>query len=236
MGELNGRIKEMVEAWGADFFGVADLSLAYDMVLDHGGPVVAGFPRAISIGIRLMDAIVDQLPRRQDRAVSANYRHHAYDLVNRRLDDISSRLSSVLQREGRRVLPVQAAGRVDDERLCGMVSHKLVAHLSGLGWIGKSCLLVTPQAGPRVRWTTILTDAPLQSTGAPMDERCGTCDECVAICPVGAFTGEPFRESEPREVRYDARKCKLYKDEIGKSANKVVCGMCVYVCPYGRKS
>jgi len=84
------------------------------------------------------------------------------------------------------------------------------AHLAGLGWIGKNCLLVTPEEGPRVRWTTVLTDAPLQVTGKPMEERCGDCEACIAICPVKAFTGEPFRENESREARFDAGKCNRY--------------------------
>ncbi len=37
--------------------------------------------------------------------------------------------------------------------------------MAGLGRIGKSCLLITPEAGPRVHWATVLTDAPMQVTG-----------------------------------------------------------------------
>jgi len=93
-------------------------------------------------------------------------------------------------------------------------------------------MLITPENGPRVRWSTVLTDAPLEATGEPLQVQCGDCRECVEICPVNAFTGEPFRENEPREVRYDARKCEEYLsgDEEWK-----VCGLCIYICPHGRK-
>ena len=134
-------------------------------------------------------------------------------------------------------MPIPAAKRVDSERICAVFSHKLAAHLAGLGWIGKSCLLVTPQAGPRARWATVLTDAPLAATGAPMDERCGECVQCVEICPMQAFTGAPFRAEEPREKRFDARKCERYFDAMkAKDTETAVCGLCLYVCPYGNKS
>lgn len=124
----------------------------------------------------------------------------------------------------------------DDERLCAAFSHKLAAHLAGLGWIGKSCLLVAPELGLRVRWASILTDAPLQMTGKPMGERCGTCNECVTICPVQAFTGELFRQSEPREKRYDASKCDRYFAAMRKQdAEVAVCGLCLYACPHGNR-
>jgi epoxyqueuosine reductase QueG len=233
--ELDGKLRDLAEAYGADLYGVADLAPAHEAILAQGGPVVAGFPRAVSTGIALMHAIVDQLPQRAEHAVAVAYRHHAYDVVNQRLDHVASRLASALQREGYRALPLPASKRVDDERICAAFSHKLAAHLAGLGWIGKSCLLVTPQAGPRVRWVTVLTDAPLQPTGTAPDERCGACRECVDICPVGAFTGQAFREEEPREARYDARACERYLEELERAAGPGVCGLCLYVCPHGRR-
>lgn len=108
-----------------------------------------------------------------------NYKLHAYDVINQRLDITSSIISSFIQNKGYRVLPIPAAERVDDESICASFSHKLGARLAGLGWIGKSCLLVTPEHGPRVRWTSILTDAPLKPTGSPLEEKCGECTECV---------------------------------------------------------
>jgi epoxyqueuosine reductase QueG len=229
------RVKGLAETWGADYFGVADLSHARDAILAQGGPVIAEYPRAVSIGIALFHAIVDQLPQRAERAVAVSYRHHCYDLINQRLDLIASRLSSVLQGDGYNALPVPASKTVDDERLCAVFSHKMAAHLAGLGWIGKSCLLVTSEMGPRVRWATVLTDAPLTATGEPMEERCGTCVECVEICPVKAFTGEPFRENESREARYDASKCDRYFTEMEEQDVVAVCGLCLYVCPRGRQ-
>jgi len=204
--------------------------------LEQGGAGIAKYPRAVSIGISLFDDIVDRLPQRtEEDAAALDYRHHCYDVINLRLDIITSRLSSVLQGDGYRVFPIPASKIVDDEKLCGIFSHKMAAHLAGLGWIGKSCLLVTPENGPRVRWATALTDAPLPAAGEPISERCGTCSQCVEICPVQAFTGAPYRPGEPREIRYDASKCDRYFSGLKKKGKLSVCGMCLYICPIGRQ-
>jgi epoxyqueuosine reductase QueG len=155
-------------------------------------------------------------------------------VVNDRLDDLASRVAGELQREGFKAYPLPSSKRVDSERICALFSHKLAAHLAGLGWIGKSCLFITPEHGPRIRFVSVLTDAPLKA-GVPMDAACGDCTECVDACPISAFTGRIFRENEPREARYDARKCEKYFSEMEKHGRPAVCGLCLYACPHGKK-
>jgi epoxyqueuosine reductase len=221
---------------GIDHLGFADLTPAHEFIRMQGGDSIADYPRCVSIGIALPDSIVDLLPHRNEKAVSVSYRHHAYDVINSRLDMVASEISSLIQAAGFRTFPIPAAKRIDDERICASFSHKLGAHLAGLGWIGKSCLLVTPAHGPRVRWTSVLTDAPVPVSARPEAGECGNCVECVNACPVGAFTGRQFFESEQRESRYDARKCESYFEEMEDKGRLPVCGMCLYVCPYGKRS
>ena len=245
MTQLNDVYQSLALESGIDLFGVADLTPARAEILRQGGEQVAAYPRAISLGIFLLHPLVDALPQRSERAVAVAYRKHAYDFINQRLDDAASRLGSVLQRDGYLAMPVPASERVDevseyptgyDERICAAFSHKLAAHLAGLGWIGKNCMLITPQAGPRIRFTTILTNAPLETSAAPLAERCGECTECVDICPQQAFTGRPFREDEPREARFDAGKCDRYMKAMQAATGLPVCGLCLYACPYGRQA
>jgi len=233
---LNNRIRELALTLGADYCGVADLSAARDFIERQGGKRVAGYPRAVVIGIRLLDELVDLLPERNDPVVAGLYRHHAYDVVNQALDLIALRVSNVIQGAGFRAFPVPASKRANDERIAGVFSQKLAARMAGLGWIGKSCLLVTPDHGPRVRWIAILTDAPLTPTGTPMEPRCGNCTACVDICPVQAFTGRAFSPDEPREARFDAAACDRYFREMEKAGRPATCGMCLYICPHGRRS
>jgi epoxyqueuosine reductase len=98
--------------WGADYYGFADLTAAQDAILEQGGAEIAKYPRSISIGIALFHPIVNQLPRRQERAAVVGYRSHCYDIINARLDLIISRLASVLQNGGHRAYPVAASAQV----------------------------------------------------------------------------------------------------------------------------
>ncbi len=226
-----GTLRRIAAGLGIDHFGVADLSRAREAIREQGGEAISRYRFAVSLGIPLPDAVVDLLPDRAQRAVRMSYRHHAYDLINLRLDQAASRIAGHLQAKGWEAFPVSASRTVDDERLCGAISHKLAARLAGLGWVGKSCLLVTPSNGPRVRWATVLTNASLPATGPILEDGCGECRQCVDICPVKAFTGRHFEESEPRERRYDAHKCEKYVNSLKDGDGMGVCGMCLYVCP-----
>ena len=192
------------------------------------------YPYGVIIGIRLLDSLVDPLPTRDPAAVIL-YRHNAYDVVNTALDQIALRVANTIQRAGFSAFPVPASKRTNDTKINSIFSQKLAAHLAGMGWIGKSCLLITPDYGPRVRWVTVLTDALLSPTGKPMEQKCGKCTACVDICPVQAFTGKSFSPDEPREARFDAAACERNFKEMEQKGLVSVCGLCVYVCPYGKK-
>lgn len=233
--DLNQQLRKLAEEWGADFFGIADLTAAQAEIRRWGGDDLAAFPRAVSVGIEMFHSIVDRLPRREERAVAAAYRHHCYEYLSQRLDGVTSRLASAIQQAGFHAMPIAAAQKVDDSKIAGPISHKLPAHLAGLGWIGKSCLLVTPEAGPRARFATVLTAAPLTPTGSPMEERCLTCTVCSDACPSGAIKGHPFRADEPREARLDAVRCSEVHAAGRAHSPWWVCGMCLYSCPWGRR-
>lgn len=228
---LDGELKSLATQMGAAVFGAADLSSARPFIAAQGGEVVAGWPRAVSFGIRLVDGTVDQLPRHEDPVAIRTYRG-LYDVVNRTLDAISLSVARRIEQAGFRAWPVFNI-ILDRAKLAGSISHKLAAHLAGLGWIGKSCLLITPEHGPRLRFGTVLTDAPL-SCGKPVPEQCGDCRDCVDICPPHAFTGVRFDASQPREARYDAHLCEKYMDGRKERVGDSLCGLCVYVCPHGR--
>jgi epoxyqueuosine reductase QueG len=233
MKDLYEQLEGLARKAGADFFGVADLAPAEALVRELGGDYVADYPRAISVGVAMPHEIVELLPNHDDPVVHTVYRGHSYDVINARLDQIGSRLFSMLQAKGHRAFPVRASEKV--AALHGVFSNKLAAHLAGLGWIGKSCLLVTPERGPRVRWASVLTDAPLP-TGEPMAQRCGDCTICVEACPPSAFTGRNFYPGEPRSMRFEAAKCSAYQQGAKPDFGPILCGMCVYACPHGHSA
>ena len=55
--ELETKAKEL----GGDLFGVADLAVAQDFICKQGGEYIRNFSRAISLGIRLLDTVVNEL-------------------------------------------------------------------------------------------------------------------------------------------------------------------------------
>ena len=236
--DLRERLKGKATANGAQFFGVADLAPARDFIVEQGGGLLAQYPVAVSIGYRLLDGIVDGLENHNDPMAISTYRYHIYQVVNPRLDSVALDIAQELQRAGHSTIVVPSSYTVDTGNLTGLVSHKLAAHLAGLGWIGKSALLVTPECGARSRWCTILTDAPLQADEPFQGEKCAGCTKCVEACPAQAFTGTAFDVVRPRSEIFAAEKCHEYMRQRRdiKNSSLNACGMCVYVCPYGQKT
>lgn len=231
MDALLDELKGLVSDLGVDLFGVADLASARDFILAQGGQHIAGFPFAISIGTRLLDPVVDELYRHEEPSALYSYRG-LYNSVNASLDRAALMMAKRIQEAGFKAYPIPASQTINSRRLEGAISHKLAANLAGLGWIGRSCLLVTPEYGPRVRLATVLTDAPLE-TGKPMPDSCGDCRQCVDVCPVGAFTGVKFIPSEPRDVRFRTHLCRDYTQRRTQLLGEGLCGLCVYICPFG---
>jgi epoxyqueuosine reductase len=72
---------------------------------------------------------------------------------------------------------------IDDNRLV----DRAAAARAGVGWLGKSTMLLAPGHGPWLLIGSVATDADLVSTD-PMIRDCGTCDACIPACPTGAIT------------------------------------------------
>ncbi len=226
---LSDSLKRIATDNGADYFGVADIEPFQKNFEQTWALPVKGLQYGIAVGIVLNHWIVDRLCAAPDATIAKLYWHNCYTVVNNQLDWIVTHLASNIQSMGYQAVPVPATLKNDDDMLLGPFTHKAVARMAGLGWIGKSCLLVSPDAGPRVRWAVVITDAPLRPTGEPVESSCGSCDVCVQTCPVQAFTGRQFCEDEPVALRYDVRKCQSYLKKVS------VCGLCLASCPYGRK-
>ena len=232
---LLSQLREKVMSSGASYFGVADLSPVESFVTAEGDGFLAEYPVGISVGVALVDGVVDQLYQHLSSNIARTYRHHIYAVVGEHLDRLAEGLAFTLEGNGYRAIPVPSSGYYDDVRLRGLISHKLVASLAGHGWIGKNCLLITKTHGPRVRWVTVLTDAPLKGIGgvpATVDH-CKSCSLCVDLCPMQAFTGIKFNPEDPVEVRFDTHKCRQYLRGREKTHGASVCGICVHVCPHG---
>ena len=74
---------------------------------------------------------------------------------------------------------------VDDDRLV----DRAAAVRAGVGWIGRSTMVLTPGHGPWQLFGSVVTDLDLAET-PPMRRTCGTCVACIPACPTGAITDD----------------------------------------------
>jgi epoxyqueuosine reductase len=233
--DITQEITKIANSCFFDLIGFADLRSYRKEIVAHGGPIVEGFDHGISLAVRIPDSIVDFLPSRSDPNVACVYRKHGYEVINSRLDYAASLISSFLNQQGYRTLPIPAAERTNQAEAIPTVSHKMIAHIAGLGWIGKNCLLITPEYGPRIRLISLLTKAPVAGIDRMAEQECRSCTACVDACPAGAIKGRAYVAHEEREARLDFRKCQGYFEELRETMVHPVCGMCLYACPRGRK-
>ena len=227
------KTKDTIIGFGADAVGVADLEPLRQLELNPPD-LLDAFRRAISIAIRLPAAALEQIVDRPTPIYAC-----VYQTANRILDEIAFRTAIMLQGHGFDSLPIPASQVLDEENWYGAISHKAVGRMAGLGWQGKSLLLVNPKYGPRMRLVTVLTDAPLK-TDSPMENRCGKCTLCRDACPVGAVKGTGTKDHYKRrnDALYLSRCAEKLVGEFSRlpSVGAPICGICIKVCPFGRKN
>ena len=196
---------------------------------DLGVSPIEGQPQlhyAFSIAVKLSDAILKTI---KDAPTPMYFQH--YRAANALLDHIAFRIASEIERMGYSAFPIAASQSLGKGReYVGVFPHKTAAVLSGLGFVGKSGLFLTETYGSKVRLATILTDMPIVSSRAVIENGCGECTACMRACPAGAIFGELPKTNGERN--FDAEKCSKYMKEqfqgIGRGS---VCGICIKVCP-----
>ena len=181
---------------------------------------------AFSFGVKLSDAVLKTIEEQPSFAYFQHYR-----TANSLLDGIAFKLCEKLEEDGYSAFPVaasQSLGKGNPYR--GILPHKTVAVLSGLGFVGKSGLFLQEKYGSRVRLATVLTDKPLKSERPIIENGCGDCLACMRACPADAIFG--VQPTTDGERNFDPEKCSKYMKEhfqdIGRGS---VCGICIKVCP-----
>lgn len=111
---------------------------------------------------------------------------------------------------------------------------------AGLGWIGRSSMLIHPEMGSFTLIGLLLLDVPLpEGFTVPelVPDGCGDCGRCVSACPTGAIV-------TPRVV--DARRCLSYQTierhgpveegfKLRLDGRIFGCDCCMEVCPYNNQ-
>lgn len=213
----NKNIEALAAETGFSVCGVADITevrKGFHLDLE----LVSPFDRAIVLGKRLLDPVIEDI---KDKPTLL-YFHH-YRQLNFFLDRGAFLLSSRIQDQGYRALPIPASQIIDWDKQRSHVSHKIVGQLAGLGWIGRNNLLVHPRFGSRWRLVTILTDLPVEA-GVPLDRDCGDCKACLAACPAQAI--------KETQADFDHWACfgKLKEFRRQGVVGQHICGVCVKAC------
>lgn len=215
---LSTEIKEFTLARGADLAGIAELSRISPERILISPEVVQKMKHAVVAGIRLSQAILDEITDHPTRT----YYHH-YRMVNMALDQLALRITGFLQSKGFSAYPVPASQIIDWKSQKAIFSHKHAAVQAGLGWMGRNNLLVTPEYGAQVRLVSVLTDAALEPSH-PLDRDCGSCRACLDACPAQAIKDDPGA--------FDHLRCYEQIDSFVRShlVGQHICGICVRAC------
>ena len=116
----------------------------------------------------------------------------------------------------------------DMKKLLSILPYKTIATKSGLGWIGRSALFVTPEYGSAVVLGAILTDMPLDFDEPITDSECDECTNCQDACPVNAINPQKWNDRLNREDIIDIETCSEYI--IGQYKAGLGCTKCMSEC------
>jgi len=228
---MQNEIINILPNWDDYVIGFADMG---DLIKVH-----YPYRYAVVIGKRLDDSIIVGI----EEGPTMPY-FELYQVTNDELNLITAQISRYLVQNGIPCVQIKATTQESDipegyaKTLRMNFSHKMAATRAGLGWIGKTDLLVSEKFGPRIRLATVLTNHRFDNLGIPIAEsRCGKCNICVEACPGQAASGKLWNINVDRDEFYDAFKCrdmcrKLSLTRLNKKIS--LCGICICVCPQGK--
>lgn len=117
----------------------------------------------------------------------------------------------------------------------GPLLEKPIAEAAGLGWQGKSTILIEPKRGTWSFLANIVTTLDLPA-GEKGKDRCGSCTRCIDICPTRAITA-PYQLDASKCISYltiehDGPIPLEFRQAIGDRLYG--CDECLDVCPWNK--
>jgi len=117
----------------------------------------------------------------------------------------------------------------------GPILEKPIAANAGLGWQGKSTILIEPKRGTWSFLANIVTTLSLPAD-EPVKDRCGKCSRCIDVCPTGAITA-PYQLDATRCISYlTIEHNGVIPEEFRRAIGDRLygCDECLDVCPWNK--
>jgi ferredoxin len=195
LSDLTERVREAALAAGADLVGFAPIER-----FDDAPPKL--HPRTIFPQTRTVIAVACRQPRGALKAVEEGTYWQAYNcdsywyLNEVQAPKVLREVALALEADGWTGVPVHnpfhphSGRKLRDDQPAGpdgMVSLRVIGAAAGLGELGHSKLLLTPEFGPRQRVFAVFTDAELEPTPLYEGSVCDGCKSCARECEAGAI-------------------------------------------------
>ena len=199
-------VKRYAKEVGADLVGIASAKTLNAFPPD---PLYPQPPERISIHVKSAVVIVQRIPAGVFRCKTNVPVQYIDMLVLRRMDKIAYRLVEALERSGHPSF-VTAAQETDwsyKRASYGKLSTRHLGVEAGVGTLGLEVNILTPEFGPRVYLTGVLTEAELEADGPMTEQVCigESCSRCLYACPPNAV----------RHFGIDKRGCATEAQEFG---------------------
>ena len=227
MKNLTSKVKNLLKSEGADLVGIAPASRLDGAPAGHRPrDILSGAKSVVVAGLHLTHAAYDGLPGTRLLYTSQVY------VANEMLGFLGFKTARLLEAAGYDSMAIPVRGYAD-KKLFGILSHRHAAVAAGLGEFSLANLVMVPEYGLRVRFVTVVTEAPLEGDEVHSfnlceknRERCGLV--CTKNCPAEALT---------IDGRLNKSLCHTYQKEGMERemhGSELMCGMCIQGCPVGR--
>ena len=199
-------VKQRAKALGADLVGIASAKTLNAFPPDPRWPQT---PERISPFCKSVIVIVQRIPSGAFRCKTNTPVQYLDMLVLRKMDKVAFRLAEELERRGHPSL-VTAAQETEwtyKRASYGRLSTRHLGVEAGLGTLGLEVNILTPEFGPRVYLTGILTELELEADQPITEQVCigESCSRCLHSCPADAVL----------QWGIDKRKCATEAQEFG---------------------
>jgi len=180
-------VKARARALGADLVGIAAAKTLNAFPPDPRWPQT---PERISPHCRSVVVIAQHIPAGAFRCRSNIPVQYMDMLVLRKMDKIAFRLAGELEQAGHPscIVPAQETEWTYKRASYGLLSTRHLGVEAGLGTLGLEVNLLTPEFGPRVYLTGILTGLELEPDAPVTEQVCigESCSRCLHACPADA--------------------------------------------------